>query len=71
MKFTYPINDNEVFVIAEAGSNWKAGTLEEDLQRSEELIKAASDAGADAIKFQTYRSSSVYSENAGGQWGLQ
>ena len=65
MKFTYPINDNEVFVIAEAGSNWKAGTLEEDLQRSEELIKAASDAGADAIKFQTYRSSSVYSENAG------
>ena len=65
MKFNYPLNDNEVFVIAEAGSNWKVGTLEEDIERSEELIRAASNAGADAVKFQTYRSSSVYSENAG------
>lgn len=65
MKFDYPLNGNEVFVIAEAGSNWKVGTFNEDIQRAQELIKAASNAGADAIKFQTYQAASVYSENAG------
>ncbi len=53
------------FVIAEAGSNWKCGSFEEDLVRSKELIKMASKSGADAIKFQTFRSETVYASNAG------
>jgi len=58
-------NSDQTFIIAEAGSNWKAGTLEEDLKRSEQLIKTASKSGANAIKFQTYRSSTVYASFAG------
>lgn len=53
------------FVIAEAGSNWKCGTYEEDLQRAKELIRIASKAGADAVKFQTYRAETVYAPNPG------
>ena len=60
------LNDkNRTFVIAEAGSNWKCGNYEEDLKRSKELIKIASMAGADAIKFQTYRPETIYVPNAG------
>ena len=44
-----------VFVIAEAGSNWKCGSYEEDLNQAKKLIKCAVKAGADAVKFQTYR----------------
>ncbi|MCH9022149.1 MAG: N-acetylneuraminate synthase family protein, partial [Planctomycetes bacterium] len=60
------INDPfHTFVIAEAGSNWKAGSFEEDMIQAEQLIEVASKAGADAIKFQTFHSESVYAENAG------
>lgn len=41
------------------------GTPEEDLSRAKELIETASRCGADAIKFQTYRSETVYAKNAG------
>jgi len=58
-------NKDSVFVIAEAGSNWRAGSPQRDLQMAKSLIDVASDSGADAIKFQTYRSSSVYVSNAG------
>ncbi len=54
-----------VFVIAEAGSNWKVGSFENDLFRAKELIKVAAQCGADAIKFQTYHPQSVYVINAG------
>lgn len=54
-----------VFVIAEAGSNWRLGTPERDLQMAIRLIDAAVEAGADAVKFQTYRAHSVYVPNAG------
>ncbi|AJA92237.1 N-acylneuraminate-9-phosphate synthase [Candidatus Nitrosopelagicus brevis] len=57
-------NPSEVFIIAEAGSNWKCGTKKQDLAQARKLIKTASVCGADAIKFQTY-DSSVYVENAG------
>ncbi len=57
---------DKVFIIAEAGSNWRAGTLKDDLARSEQLINAAKDAGCDAIKFQVYRADTVYVQNAGG-----
>ena len=60
------LNDsNHVFVIAEAGSNWKCGTYEEDIEQSKKLIKAAAIAGADAVKFQTYKPETIYSFNAG------
>src|ERR1700752_2092330 len=58
-------NTSHTFIIAEAGSNWKAGSYKEDLERSKELIYTAAKAGADAIKFQTFRSETVYAHNAG------
>jgi N,N'-diacetyllegionaminate synthase len=58
-------NSNHVFVIAEAGSNWKCGSYEDDLERSKSMIRIAKDAGADAIKFQTYKSETTYAQNAG------
>ncbi len=58
-------NPDHVFVIAEAGSNWKCGTFEEDLQRAKHLIEIAAKSGADAVKFQTYRPETLYVENAG------
>ena len=54
-----------VFVIAEAGSNWRAGSPPRDRKLAEALIDAAADAGCDAVKFQTYRAESVYVPNAG------
>jgi len=53
------------FVIAEAGSNWKAGTYQEDLKQARELITVAARAGADAIKFQTYKPETIYVPDAG------
>ena len=54
-----------VFVIAEAGSNWKCGTYEEDLEQAKKLIKVAAKSGADAVKFQTYKPETIYVEDAG------
>ena len=59
------MNKNHTFVIAEAGSNWKCGSYEDDLFQAKQLIDIASSSGADAVKFQTFRSESVYVENAG------
>ena len=56
---------NGAFVIAEAGSNWRAGTPERDLEMAFALIDVAVQAGADAVKFQTYRAASVYAPCAG------
>jgi N-acetylneuraminate synthase len=53
------------FVIAEAGSNWKAGAYDEDLERAKQMISVAAEAGADAVKFQTFRAETVYVPNAG------
>ncbi len=58
-------NPKHVFVIAEAGSNWKVGNYRDDLNRAKKLIKIASQCGADAIKFQTYDAKGVYVPNAG------
>ena len=56
---------NHTFIIAEAGSNWKSGSYEEDLEQAKKLIKIASKAEADAVKFQTYKADTVYAYNAG------
>ena len=58
-------DSRHTFVIAEAGSNWKCGTYDEDMDMASKLIKTAAKSGADAIKFQTYRANTVYAPNAG------
>jgi len=66
MKTGFRIDDsNHTFIIAEAGSNWKCGTFDEDLHQAKKLIDVASQAGADGVKFQTYRSHTVYAPNSG------
>ena len=54
-----------IFVIAEAGSNWKVNSYQNDVKRATKLIKLAASAGANAIKFQTYDPKTVYVPNAG------
>jgi len=54
-----------VFIIAEAGSNFRMGTPPRDLAMAKALIDVAAEAGADAVKFQTYRPETVYVPNAG------
>lgn len=49
-----------VYFIAEAGSNH-----DRDLQQALRLIDVAVDAGADAVKFQTFRADKLYPKNAG------
>ncbi len=56
---------SNVYVIAEAGSNWRMGTPKRDLAMARSLIDVAVEAGADAVKFQTYKPESVYVSNAG------
>jgi N-acetylneuraminate synthase len=48
------------FVIAEAGSNHNG-----DLETAKQLIDVAVDAGADAVKFQTFRAENMYVEDSG------
>jgi N-acetylneuraminate synthase len=54
-----------VFVIAEAGSNWRLGETRRDRAMARALVEIAAGAGADAVKFQTYRPETVYVANAG------
>jgi len=58
-------NSQHIFVIAEAGSNWKCGNFDDDLQQAKKLIQIAVDSGADAIKFQTYKPETTYVTEAG------
>ena len=59
------MENKPVFIIAEAGSNWRMGNAKRDMKMAKTLIDIASDVKADAVKFQTYRSESVYVPNAG------
>lgn len=59
-----PVKKDKVFIIAEAGSNWRAGSKKADLDRARDLINVAKEAGCDAVKFQVYRADTVYVENA-------
>ena len=49
-----------VFIVAEAGSNHNG-----DLGTALELIDAAAEAGADAVKFQTFKAERLYPISAG------
>lgn len=53
--------DAPTYVIAEAGSNHNG-----DLGTAKELIDVAAAAGADAVKFQTFRAEDLYVEESGG-----
>jgi len=61
MKFSigdHKIGKNEkVFIIAEAGSNHNR-----NLNQAKQLIDIAAEAGADAVKFQTYSADTLYSK---------
>jgi len=63
---TFDIGDRAVgpgeptYIIAEAGSNHNG-----DLETAKELIDVAADAGADAVKFQTFRAEDLYVEESG------
>ena len=54
-----------VYVVAEAGSNWRMGSQKRDIAMGRALIDVAAAAGADAVKFQTYRPETVYVASAG------
>ena len=49
---------SKVFIIAEAGANHNR-----DFKQALSLIDTAVNAGADAVKFQTYSSEALYSKN--------
>ena len=55
----------KTIVIAEAGSNWKVGSYQEDLKQAKKLIDAALKAGADVVKFQTFQTDTIVVPNAG------
>lgn len=50
------------FVIAEAGSNHNG-----DLGMAKELVETAAEAGADAVKFQTFRADKLYTDQPAGK----
>ena len=47
----------KVFVIAEIGSNWEG-----DIKKAKKIIRECKNAGADAVKFQMWRASDLYSK---------
>lgn len=57
--------DRPVFIIAEAGSNWRMGSPARDMAMGKALTDVAAEAGADAIKFQTFRPETIYAPGAG------
>lgn len=58
-------DSRHVFIVAEAGSNWRMGTPDRDRQMARALVQVAVEAGADAVKFQTYRARDTYVADAG------
>ena len=47
----------KVFVVAEIGSNWEG-----DIKKAKKIIRECKNAGADAVKFQMWRASDLYSK---------
>ncbi len=59
------LKEDGVFIIAEAGSNWRMGGLKRDSAMAKALIDVAAESRADAVKFQTYRPETTYAQGAG------
>ena len=57
--------DQPVYIIGEAGSNWRMGTPSRDRQMARALVDVAVETGCDAVKFQTYRPDTLYAPGAG------
>jgi len=55
----FPAETSSVFVIAEAGVNHNG-----DMDRAKALVDAAAEAGADAVKFQTFRAQELVTQTA-------
>lgn len=55
----------EIYIIAEAGSNWRSGSSLRDLCMAKLLIDIAAKAQVDAVKFQLFRAERVYVAQAG------
>jgi N-acetylneuraminate synthase len=55
----FKISENRTFIIAEVGVNHKG-----DIKLAKKLINVAKDAGADAVKFQTFKAKDVVTQNA-------
>ena len=54
----FPINEDSLFIIAEAGViHWG------DIEKAKEMIKVAASCGADAIKFQSFKTDSLILED--------
>ena len=53
------MKSNKVFIIAEAGVNHNGS-----VEIAKKLIDVASDAGADAVKFQTFKAENLATKNA-------
>jgi sialic acid synthase SpsE len=54
-----------VYIIAEAGSNWRVGSPPRDMEMARTLIDVAAEAGADAVKFQVFRAETITAPSAG------
>ena len=59
----YSLWESSPFIIAEAGVN-HGGDLDQALQ----MVEAASEAGIDAIKFQTYKASRIATRTSEAYW---
>ena len=59
MSFCTPFTSNHCFIIAEAGVNHNG-----DIHLAHKLVDAAKEAGADAVKFQTFKAENVVSKIA-------
>ena len=59
MKYFNKLKESEVFIIAEVGQNHQG-----DFDLAKEYIKKFSEAGADAIKFQTRNNKYLFSNDS-------
>lgn len=55
----------QVYIIAEIGSNWRIGHDVPDFNIAKKMIEAAALAGANAVKFQIFNPETLYVSNAG------
>lgn len=70
IRFHYQLKDssffkNEVYIIAEAGSNWRIGDEKKNLEIAKRMIEMAAESGANCIKFQVFKAETLYVKNAG------